>query len=165
MDNCLGHGPTAALDKFMTALAQRFKCRPPIQFSIGSPIDHLGMTFFETEEGVYLTMENYVDAMMVKLDLEPSNFRRVRSLISAEIKDGTPCSRVEATLFMMGTDMLGWLSFTGRPDLKYAHSRISQHMAKPTLGALEALHHCLRYCWFTKNLALSSSGKWKGAQS
>ena len=35
------------------------------------------MTFFETEKGVYLTMENYVDAMMVKLDLEPSNFRRV----------------------------------------------------------------------------------------
>ena len=50
--------------------------------------------------------------------------------------------------------MLGWLAFTGQADLKYAHSRISQHMAKPTMGSLQALHHCLRYCWFTKNLCL-----------
>ena len=71
------------------------------------------MTFFETKEGVYLTMENYVDVMMVKLDLEPSNFRRVRSPISAEIKDDIPCGKTEATLFMMGTGMLGWLAFTG----------------------------------------------------
>ena len=109
---------------------------------------------FRDRQGVYLTMENYVDAMMVKLDLEPSQFRKVRSPISAEIKDGTPCDKTEATLFMMGAGMLGWLAFTGRPDLKYAHSRISQHMAKPTMGALAALHHCLRYCWFTKNLCL-----------
>ena len=154
VDDCLGEGPTAETEKFMTALAVRFKCKPPVRFGIGSPIDHLGMTFFETEQGVYLTMENYVDAMMVKLDLEPSNFRRVRSPISAEIKDDVPCCKTEATLFMMGTGMLGWLAFTGRPDLKYAHSRISQHMAKPTRGALAALHHCLRYCWFTKNLCL-----------
>lgn len=75
---------------------------------------------FETPAGVYLTMENYVGAMMVKLDLEPSHFPKVRSPISAEIKDDTPCNKVEATLFMMGTGMLGWLAFTGRPDLKYS---------------------------------------------
>ena len=74
VDDCLGDGPTAEVEKFMTALAVRFKCKPPVRFGIGSPIDHLGMTFFETGKGVYLTMENYADAMMVKLDLEPSNF-------------------------------------------------------------------------------------------
>ena len=121
---------------------------------LNGPGDHLGMTFFETEKGVYLMMEKYVDAMMVKLDLEPSQFRKVQSPISAEIKDDTPCNKVEATLLMMSTGMLRWLAFTGRPDLKYAHSRISQHMAKPTMGALQALHHCLCYCWFTKNPCL-----------
>ena len=57
-----------------------------------------------------------------KLDLELSQFRKVRSPISAEIKDNTPCNKVEATLFMMGTGTLGWLAFTGRSDLKCAHS-------------------------------------------
>ena len=54
--------------------------------------------------------------------------------MGAEIKDDTPCNKVEATLFMMGTGMLGWLAFTGRPDLKYAHSCISQHMGKADFG-------------------------------
>ena len=158
MDDCLGRGPTAELDKFMTALAKRFKCKPPVRLGIGSPIDHLGMTFFQTWKGVYVTMENYVDAMTVKLDLDPSQFRKVRSPISAEIKDDTLCNKVEATLFMMGTSMLGWLAFMGRPDLKYAHSQILQHMAKSTIGALQALHHCLCYYWFTKNLCLHQGG-------
>ena len=91
--------------------------------------------------------------MMVKLDLKLSQFRKVRSPISAEIKDDTPGNKGEATLFMMGAGVLGWLAFTGHPDLKYAHSRISQHMAK-LMGVLQALHHCLWYCWFTKSLCL-----------
>ena len=56
VDDCLGHGPMADLDKFMMALAQQFKCKPPVRFGIGSPIDHLGMAFFETTGGVHLTM-------------------------------------------------------------------------------------------------------------
>ena len=34
----------------------------------------------------------------------------------------------------------------GRPDIKYAHSRISQHTAKLCRGALKALKHCIAYC-------------------
>ena len=83
VNDCLGEGPTAETEKFMTALAVHFKCKLPVQFSIRSPIDHPGMTFFKTEQGVYLTMENYVDVMMVKLNLELSNFRQVWSPISA----------------------------------------------------------------------------------
>ena len=48
VDDCQGDGPTAEVEKFMTALAVRFKCKPPVRFGIGSPIDHLGMTIFET---------------------------------------------------------------------------------------------------------------------
>lgn len=117
VDNCLGGRPTAELNKFMAVLAKRFKCKPPVRFGIGSSIDHLGMTFFETDKGVYLTMENYIDTMMVKLDLNLSQFQKVRSPISTEIKDDTPCNKTEATLFMMGAGMLGWLVFTGHPDL------------------------------------------------
>ena len=47
--------------------------------------------------------------------LEAAEELRSCSPISAEIKDDTPCSKTEATLLMMGTGMLGWLAFTGRP--------------------------------------------------
>ena len=35
---------------------------------------------------------------------------------------------------------------TGCLDIKYAHSRISQHMANLCCGALKALKHCITYC-------------------
>ena len=118
MDDCLGKGPTREVSKFMEALAVRFNCKSQIYFSEGTPIDHLGMTFFKTEQGVYLTMENYIDAMMVKLNSDPDTFRRVRTPISAAINDTTTVSVSEAAYFMTGTGILGWLAFTGRPNLK-----------------------------------------------
>ena len=66
--------------------------------------------------------------------------------ISAPITDLTPLSYDESKWFMCGTGMCGWLAMTGRPDIKYAHSRISQHMAAPCCGALKALKHCIAYC-------------------
>ena len=50
--------------------------------------------------------------------------------------------------------MLGWLAGTARPDLKYAHSRISQHMADPRRGALKAVLHAIRYCSSTRTACL-----------
>ena len=50
--------------------------------------------------------------------------------------------------------MLGWLAGTGRPDLKLAHSRISQYMSKPNLGMYNAVRHALLYCANTANYCL-----------
>ena len=44
--------------------------------------------------------------------------------ISTAITDLTPLTRDESKWFMRGTGMCGWLAMTGRPDIKYAHSRI-----------------------------------------
>ena len=52
---------------------------------------------------------------------------------------------------MRGTGMIGWLAMTGRPDIKYTHSRITQHMAKLCHGALKALKHCIAYCKETQH--------------
>ena len=43
---------------------------------------------------------------------------------------------------------------TARPDIKYAHSRISQHMATPRKGALKAVIHAVKYCSSTKTACL-----------
>ena len=109
------------------------------------------------KRGVFLSMQHYIETMMHNLDLDTSKFRRCRTPISAEISDTTPLSKEEATFFMSGTGMIGWLAVTGRPDLKYAHSRISQHLAHPSVGALGALMHAIRYCHFTKHYCLCQS--------
>ena len=45
-------------------------------------------------------------------------------------------------LFMTGVGCVGWCVNTVRMDAAFAHhSRIAQHMAKPTVGAWEALLH------------------------
>ena len=50
---------------------------------------------------------------------------------------------------MTACGMLGWLASTGRPDVKYAHSRISQHISAPKQGALAAVIHAVKYCTST----------------
>jgi hypothetical protein len=66
---------------------------------------------------------------------------------------------------MRGNGMCGWLAMTGRPDIKYAHSRISQHMAAPCKGALKALKHLIAYCketqyWCFRQTAGSKDVSW-----
>ena len=93
--------------------------------------------------------------MIHNLGLDPTKFRKVRTPISCPVMDFTPLSPDEAKLFMSGTGMIGWLAVTGRPDLRYCHSRISQHLATPTRGALANLLHVVRYCFWSKSLSLS----------
>ena len=154
VDDCLAIGPIENVTAFMKRLAHRFKCKEPVELSEGSPIDHLGMNFIKTADGMYLSMESYIDTMMHNLELDPTTFRKVRTPISRPIDDDQPLDAEGMSFFRRGVGMIGWLAFTGRPDLKYCHSRISQHMARPTAGALAALHHALRYCYFTKTLGL-----------
>ena len=60
--------------------------------------------------------------------------------------------------------MLGWLASTGRPDMKYAHSQISQHMSMPKQGTLAAVIHAMKYCTLTLTACLcqlyNSNGEW-----
>ena len=154
VDDLIGRGPDKQVCKFMKALAVRFKCKPPKYLTQDSPLDHLGMTFFRTKDGTYLSMKNYINTMIHNLGLDPTKFRKVRTPISCPVMDFTPLSPDEAKFFMSGTGMIGWLAVTGRPDLKYCHSRISQHLATPTRGALANLLHAVRYCYWSKSLCL-----------
>ena len=74
--------------------------------------------------------------------------------MSDDITDLTPCTPAEAKLFMSATGMIGWLSATGRPDLRVYHSRVSQYMAAPVKGALDAVMRIARYCVAHKDLCI-----------
>ena len=56
---------------------------------------------------------------------------------------------------MTGNGMLGWLTNTGRPDVAYAHSRQSQHMANPSESAWESLEQTVSYLKGNANLTIS----------
>ena len=62
-----------------------------------------------------------------------------------EITDLTPLPDHLHKLFMTGVGCVGWCVNTVRMDAAFAHSRIAQHMAKPTVGAWEALLHLMKY--------------------
>ena len=82
--------------------------------------------------------------------------------ITKAITDSRELPTQQASIFRTGIGSIGWLSSTTRIDLTYSHSRISQHMAKPTHGSWEALKHVIRYLKGSPNLALSapySTGK------
>ena len=132
----------------------RFKCKDRAYLGPGSCLDHLGMSFFQTEEGTFLSMANYIDAMVVRLGIDPSIGRRVNVPMSGPITDFTPLGRQDAKWFMSATGMLGWLAGTGRCDLKLSHSRISAYMANPCRGALKAVTQAIRYCAHHKHLCL-----------
>jgi hypothetical protein len=59
------------------------------------------------------------------------------------------------SMFMKGVGCLGWLVETGRPDVAYAHSRISQHMAKPNVSAWSILQQVFLYLYGARNWCLS----------
>ena len=50
--------------------------------------------------------------------------------------------------------MVGWLSSTGRCELRQYHSRVSQYIAAPVRGALDAVIKIVEYCVDNKDLCL-----------
>ena len=95
-------------------------------------LDHLGMAIFEDSEGVYLSMQSYIEVMATRLELDTAKGRKYSVPMSNDITDMIPCTPSEAKLFMSATGMVGWLSATSRPDFCVRHSRVSQYMAGPT---------------------------------
>ena len=89
-------------------------------------------------ERVYLTMHKYVDTVLKIASKYPSpiNSRSAcKTPIAQPIDPDSPALPSHLVRhFMTLVGVIGWLVNTGRPDLAYAHSRISQHMASPTIS-------------------------------
>ena len=132
----------------------RFICKEPTRLAIGSPIDHLGMAVFLKSDGIYVSMQCYIETMLERLDMTGCSVHGCRTPINKPILDMTELNAEERKFFMSGCGMIGWLALTARPDVKFAHSRISQHMASPNRGALEAVVHCVRYLARTRHFCL-----------
>ena len=75
------------------------------------------MNLFEDFEGVYLTMQGYIEVIMMadKLGIDPTKGKRVNLPLFDDITDMTPCSKDEANLFMSATCMIGCMAISHRP--------------------------------------------------
>ena len=152
-DLCI-KGPRSAVEHVLRLVSERFKCKEPTFLDEGSSIDHLGMYVEQTSEGVYISMHNYIDVMVMKLDMEDANPGKVKLPISKPIDDDQPATVEQGKWLLKACGCLGWLAGTSRVDLRLAHSRISQHMAAPTLGAVDAAKQAVKYCMATRELCL-----------
>ena len=135
-------------------VGERFKSKETVWLEEGQPLDHLGMCFFETSTHTCLSMSNYIDVMIKKLDVDVTSKRAPSQPFTEPITDLTPLSKVDEHFFMTACGMCGWLAGTGRPDLRFSHQRISQHMANPNRGALKAVLQVMRYASATRDLCL-----------
>ena len=166
VDDCGIEGPLSGVLAFVRMISKRFDCKDPEWLTVdGGQLDHLGMVFFRDVYATYLSMENYIDATMMRLDLENEDCSKYKLPINNQITDFSAVTEEESAFCKTACGCLGWLAGTGRPDVKLSHSRISQHMASPNQGMLKAVRHALLYCMNTKTLCLhqphKSDGTWR----
>ena len=152
VDDILVDGAEGDIKWFFGKLDSRFDCKEEEWLTPESPLDFLGIDIQQDEQGIYLSMGNYVEKMLRVMNMAGCKPRNTP--IVSEITNMEPLDEQLRKLFMTGVGCVGWLVNTARPDASLAHSRISQHLAKPTVGAWEALQHLMRYFQGTKNACI-----------
>jgi hypothetical protein len=136
-------------------LATRFKCKDTEWLTPSDPLDYLGMYITQDEHYTYMSMERYILDTVRLLGYE--SLPTASTPICDDIDAATePLNSQDQKHFMTAVGCLGWLVNTCRPDVAYAHSRIAQHMATPTVAALQAVCRCFRYLKGTADYGIRS---------
>lgn len=148
---------------FYDLLDKRFTCKPPQYLTETNPIDYLGCTLFMTKSVIGISMQSYIENMAVALNME--NVKAHPVPFAADITNFAPLEERRHAWFRSALGMVGWLTSTTRCDARFAHSRISQHTAQPTVGAYDALYKLVRYLIGTKSWCivqdLHTDGAWQ----
>lgn len=152
VDDLLADGFRKEIDWFYSLMDKRFACKPPQFLSPDNMIDFLGMTIFQTEDVIGLSMQSYIEKMQVALGMEGAKAHDVP--FNGDIQDHRPLAEDLHGWFRRGLGMVGWCTATCRVDARFAHSRIAQHTAAPTVGAYDALYKLIRYLIGTKTWCL-----------
>ena len=152
VDDLLIDGDEDQVQAFLNAINGRFHCKPAEWLSSENPIDHLGMNLMMDENRIYISMASYIDKILDALDaqdIEPQTLP-----IKEHITDDEEVDYSTANWCRSVMGCTGWLANTARPDVKYTHSRISRHLAKPNKGMYKACEHLLGYLKAHKYLCI-----------
>ena len=152
VDDILCDGEEEDIQWFIARLRNRFKCKDEQWLTKDNPLDHLGMVIMMDDDRIYISMENYIERMLSMLGMEKCS--AATTPINGPILDHNPITEEQAKWCYSALGCCVWLSNTARPDGKYAHSRISQHIANPNVGMLQATKYLVKYYSGTRNLCL-----------
>ena len=87
------------MEWFFAKLGARFDIKQPTYLSKDNMLDHLGMVLLEDEDGAYLSMQNYIEVMAIKLGVGTEGRKPRRVPMSKLIEDMTPCTDEECASF------------------------------------------------------------------
>ena len=158
VDDLWMSGSKAEVLKFVELLRRRFKAKEVSWLTKDNPIDFLGMLFRMDNDRIYLSMREYIEKVMDGLQPQTHGMTTapVKLPISKTVTDMTPLTGEAKKFYCSGTGCIGWLNGTGRPDICYLYSRLSQHLATPCMGALTLLLQGLAYLNQHKDYCLSA---------
>ena len=157
VDDILMDGEEKDILWFEKLLEARFKCKPSEWLSEGNVIDFVGIQVFMVNDCIYLSMEKYIEKMVIELRalgmVIPNT--KCASPMTTMIEDGSePLTTKQHRLFLTALGCEAWLSHTTRLDVSHAFSRTGQHTAKPTVNALKSLSHQIGYIEQHKDLCI-----------
>ena len=126
-------------------LDDRFDCKDLEWVSIdGTQSDYIGMELSVKGEHVTSSMVKYTLAAIDKLNL--GKLTHFKTPISTDVDFGSKLiPSDQCKTYMTGIGIAGWFANTVRPDISFAHSRLSQYLAAPTESAMSALKHLFGY--------------------
>ena len=158
VDDLWMSGSKSEVLKFVELLRRRFKAKEVSWLTKETPIDFLGMLFRMDNDRIYLSMREYIEKVMDGLQPQTHGMTTspVKLPISKTVTDMTPLTGEAKKFYCSGTGCVGWLNGTGRPDICYLYSRLSQHLATPCMGALTLLLQGLAYLNQHKDYCLSA---------
>ena len=160
VDDVYISGPKTSVEWFIRQLNDRFACKSTSFLTEDSPIDFIGMVFNRGVNSLYIDMSKYIETMWTTLNMKEAESgcrtKRPKTPISAPIVPDSDLTKPEAKWLLQALGMIGWLSMTTRLDLRYSHSesRLSQHLAKPTMAVFEATVQTVRCAYDTKHLVI-----------
>ena len=159
VDDILMRGRKNCIQDFVANFRKRFKAKDVTWLEDDVNIDFVGMIISQTKTTRSITMQPYIENLLVRL--KPENYgmsaKPQHVPIEKGVTDFTELNADQRRFYLTGTGSIGWLVSTGRPDVAYLYSRLSQYLSSPCVGAFELLLTGLSYLKQHANLGLSCS--------
>ena len=153
VDDLLIDGDHDSVHEFLRALTSRFACNDPVYLGTNQPIDFIGIDIFLTSQGIYASSQQYCCKLLENLGM--ANVKPRETPISGNIVcDAYVADKELHEWYRSAVGGIGWLVACTRPDLAFAFSRLGQHLAAPTEGAVKTLKQTLQYIKGTAHYCL-----------
>ena len=153
VDDCMMVGTPEQVSDFHKQITTRFACREIEVLSETNSVDYLGMVLSIADGFLDVSMKDYTYKMLERFP-ECGTKQETTPISGDIIADETPLAQSMRRRFMAGCGCIGWLSTVMRLDLTYAHSRVSQMLAAPTVGAYKVLMQIMRYARSTADIRI-----------